>query len=104
MHLKYIQDEDFVNYKECSMFIGTPSCTFKCEHECSMHCCQNSPLAKAPTIEVPDEKLLQRYLSNPFTKAIVIAGLEPLDTFDETLAFCKLVRTKIQDPIVIYTG
>lgn len=104
MHIKYIQDEDFTNYKECSMFIGTPLCTFKCEKECGIFCCQNSALVKAPTLEIRDEDLLERYLRNPFTKAIVIGGLEPMDSFDEVLSFCRLVRTKTLDPIVIYTG
>jgi len=31
MKLKFLIDEDFVNYKEPSMFIGFPNCTFKCD-------------------------------------------------------------------------
>ena len=34
MRIKFLVDEDFVNYKKPSMFIGFPSCTWKCEKEC----------------------------------------------------------------------
>jgi len=30
MRIKTIKDEDFVNYKKASMFIGTATCDFKC--------------------------------------------------------------------------
>ena len=104
MHLKYLVDEDFTNYKKCSMFIGTSSCTFKCEKECGIQCCQNSPLVKVQTKFIDDEVIIQRYLKNPFTKAIVIGGLEPFDTYDELLTFCRLFRQSSPDTIVIYTG
>lgn len=104
MHLKYLVDEDFTNYKKCAMFVGTSSCTFKCEKECGIQCCQNSPLTRMPTKFIEDEVIINRYLKNPFTKAIVIGGLEPFDTYDELLAFCKSFRQASSDTIIIYTG
>ena len=52
MWVKTVQDEDFVNYKEPSMFIAFPCCTWKCEKECGMQVCQNGPLATASIINV----------------------------------------------------
>jgi len=78
MKIKNLIDEDFTNYKKPSMFIGTSSCDFKCDKECGKPVCQNSELAKAPSIEIDDEKIIKRFNSNPITEAIVFGGLEPL--------------------------
>ena len=40
--------------------------------------CQNGALANAPNIEIEPEAIVKRYMSNPLTSAVVIAGLEPL--------------------------
>ena len=40
MRIKFLVDEDFVNYKKPSMFIGFPNCTWKCEKECGQKMCQ----------------------------------------------------------------
>lgn len=78
MRIKNLVDEDFVNYKKPSMFIGTSFCDFKCDKECGYQVCQNSDLAKAPTIEIDCEEIVQRFNSNPITEAITFGGLEPL--------------------------
>ena len=104
MRVKNIIDEDFTNYKKPSMFIGTSSCDFKCDRECGKPVCQNSELAKAPTIEIDDEEIIKRYLNNPITEAITIGGLEPFDTFEELYQFIKDFRRKSNDDIIIYTG
>ena len=104
MLIKSIIDEDFINYKKASMYIAFPHCSFKCEKECGIKCCQNSPLALAKNIDVSFESLVKRYLENPITHAIVLAGLEPLDSFDDVLELIKLFREKTDDDIVIYTG
>ena len=106
MHIKGIIDEDFVNYKLPSMFIITTSCSFKCEKENGVRCCQNSALAFQPIIEIDDDELIQRYHSNAITKAIVFGGLEPFDQSLEVLSFIARLRTQynIHDPVVIYTG
>lgn len=113
MRVKDIIDLDFINYKKPSMFIGTSSCDFKCDEECGRQVCQNSDLAKAPTIEIDDEEIIQRYVTNPITEAIVIGGMEPFDTFEELGNFLSLfddyykrghVHKKNKPDIVIYTG
>lgn len=106
MKIKGLTDEDFVNYKKPSMFIIFPFCSFKCEKESGVMCCQNSSLAHAKIIDISEEKLILRYLDNPITKAIVCGGLEPMDSFDELCGFIKSLRVdyKCLDDIVIYTG
>ena len=62
MLVKNIIQEDFANYKTCSMFIGFPSCTWKCERDCGLKgLCQNAELAKAPTIAISMAELLLTY-------------------------------------------
>lgn len=106
MKLKGITDEDFVNYKKPSMFISACSCTFKCEKESGVCCCQNSGLAKSKTIEADDDALIRRYLANPITKAIVFGGLEPFDQPGELKIFLEKLRSAYHctDDVVIYTG
>lgn len=106
MLVKGIIDEDFLNYKIPAMYIAMPKCSFKCDKECGRAVCQNSSLAHAPVIEMSTKAMVDRYLSNPITKAIVVSGLEPFDSAED---LCDLVRTlrdveKCNDDIVIYTG
>ena len=104
MLVKGIIDEDFVNYKKPSMFINFPSCSFKCDKECGKPVCQNSSLAAAPTIEIDYDEIIDRYLNNPITEAVVCGGLEPFDDFLYLFNFIQKFRQKSKDDIVIYTG
>lgn len=106
MQLKNIIDEDYTNYKKCSMVLGFPSCTFKCEREpggCP-GMCQNTALVKARSIEVSIEDLIDRYLANPLSHALVCGGLEPFDSWRELVEVVKAFRSVSEDDIVIYTG
>lgn len=104
MKLKGLIDEDFVNYKLPSMFLATSKCSFKCDSECGEAVCQNLPLAAAPVIEVEDAELIQRYLNNHISRAVVIGGLEPFDDWAELVSFICEFRKQSDDDIVIYTG
>ena len=106
MKVKGIIEEDFANYKKASMYIAFPYCSFKCDELNSCKVCQNSPLSAEPTIEIDEHKLIERYLHNPITQAIVISGLEPFDSIIQLSSFIKCVREEYQcnDDIVIYTG
>lgn len=104
MLIKNLIDEDFVNYKKPSMYIGFPKCSFKCEKECGMQVCQNGVLAKSPTIDIDVDAVVNRYMNNPITSAIVIAGLEPFDTFEQLYQLIREIRIYVTDDIVIYTG
>lgn len=105
MKIKQLVYEDFINYCRPSMFIGFSTCTWKCEKEA--HCpgmCQNTMLAKQPNVDISNQELISRYINNPITKAVVLGGLEPIDSFDELLQFIKEFREQSMDTIVIYTG
>ena len=104
MIIKQLVDEDFVNYKKASMFIGFPNCTFKCEKECGEHCCQNSALAQAPGVEIDTRILVDRYLSNSITSSIVCGGLEPFDSLSDLLNLVETFRSYTTDDIIIYSG
>lgn len=108
MRVKFIKDEDFVNFKKPCMFIGTISCTFKCCKEANISCniCQNFPWSKNPIITIDDDALCRRYLKNPLTQGIVFGGLEPLDQFSDVMDVISKLRDdyKCDDSIIIYTG
>lgn len=104
MQIKGIIDEDFVNYKKPSMVVMLPTCTFKCDKEVGQRVCQNSALAAADNIEISAMNIVSRYVSNRITKAMVLAGLEPLDSFNDVIALGSVLRFVSHDDIVIYTG
>ena len=104
MKIKGIVMEDFSNYKLPSMFIIFPMCDWKCDRECEKRVCQNGSLATAPIKDVDVDVLIEKYLSNPISKAVVCGGLEPLDSWSDLLLFIEKFRGKSQDDIVIYTG
>lgn len=104
MLIKGLVEEDFINYKKPSMFIIFPFCSFKCENEAKVHCCQNSDLARSPIIEISAENIIERYTSNKITKSIVCGGLEPMDSFDDLSQLLYSFRDKSEDDFVIYTG
>lgn len=104
MIIRGIIDEDFVNYKMPSMFIIFPYCSFKCEKECGQKVCQNSAVARERIIATTATEIVERYLSNPISKSVVLGGLEPLDSVDDLRDFICHFRDRCNDTIVIYTG
>lgn len=108
MLLKAVIDEDFVNYKKPSLFIGTAFCRGKCcvDAGIPLTVCQNDILRKAQPIYISDTELCQRYLNNQITQAIVFGGLEPFEQFGELCNFLATLRNEFKcgDDVVIYTG
>ena len=102
--IKGLVDEDFVNYKNPSMYIAFPNCTFKCDIEAGCSICQNSSLANEPDIEISEEAIVERYMNNPINKAIVCAGLEPFYSPAILYELVSAFRKVTNDDIVIYTG
>ena len=102
--VKGIISEDFVNYKKPSMTIMMPRCSFKCDKDCGMQVCQNSALATAPTIQVELFDLLEQYIHNDITSALVFQGLEPFDSYEDMHIIIEFFRMFSNDDIVIYTG
>ena len=96
--------EDFTNYKKPSMYIAFPSCTFKCEGASGQKTCHNSSLVQSKTLEADVKYIVNKYINNPITSAIVIGGLEPLDSKEDLLILISYLRISTQDDIIIYTG
>lgn len=106
MRVKSIVDETFQDYKKPAMLISAIGCTWKCLVELGLDTsiCQNCELAKQKTIDIQDHLIVQRYIDNNITSAIVFGGLEPMLQFDEMLSLIKEFRIFTDDDIVIYTG
>lgn len=101
MTLKGIINEDYINYKKISITLIFSRCNnFKCGTEY----CQNSPLAKEKDINLDIQDIVNKYVNNPITEAVVMQGLEPFDSWDDLFEFIKKLRNKCDDDIVIYTG
>jgi len=88
------------------MLLATCKCNWKClkEQDLDISICQNSNLAEQKTVDIPIRNIIDRYINNPITKAIIIAGLEPILQFDEVIEFIKKLRNISDDDVVIYTG
>lgn len=104
MLIKQLIDEDFVNYKFPSMYVGLPYCNFKCEKECGLQVCQNSLLATSQSIDIDVDLIANRYVNNNITKSIVLAGLEPFDSFSDIHTLILTLRKQSDDDVVIFTG
>ena len=104
MKIKGIIVEDFINYKLPSMVIEFPYCNFKCDKECGKQVCQNFNLTDSPNKEISIIKLVEMYMENNITKAIVFQGLEPFDSKDDLYQLIKIFREYTHDDIIIYTG
>ena len=104
MILKGIIDTDSVNYKKICMVLAFPTCTFKCDRDCRLLVCQNNSLVNEPDIDIDIGEIVDRYLKNPLTEAIVCQGLEPFDSWKELLALVSHFRYETLDDFVIYTG
>lgn len=88
------------------MLLGACFCNWKClkEKNLDISICQNIELARTNIIDIPNDKIIKRYIENPITHAIVIAGLEPFLQFQEVYDFVQELRNHTQDDVVIYTG
>ena len=114
INIRGILYEDFVNYKKACLMIAMPYCDFKCNKECGQEVCQNHDIINNRIHASSISTIIDNYLRNKITKAIVFQGLEPffqdkengIDSFSEILAFIYYLR-KIKhcdDDAVIYTG
>ena len=106
MIIKELRDEDFVNYKKPSMFLGFPTCSFKCckEGNFPIEVCQNCELIKSKDIEMSAEQIVERFVNNPITSAVVVGGMEPFDSWEDLLELVKTIRKYVSYDIVVYTG
>ena len=105
--LKDIKMEVFQDYKKPSMLLSTAYCTWKCctEHGLDISVCQNSELAKQRNHVYKFDMIYNMYQKNGITKAIIIAGLEPMLQFQEVISLIDYFRSRnSNDTFVIYTG
>ena len=102
--IKQLSIGEFVNYKKPSLLIGLPYCSFKCEKESGIACCQNSELATSPIIYTTTDRLIEIFDNSDICEAVVFGGLEPFDSWIELLDFIKTFRVNHNSDIVIYTG
>lgn len=88
------------------MFLATSSCDWKCCNDLHMDSsiCQNQPLVLRPTITYYIDDIVESYVKNDITKAVVFGGLEPFLQFPQILNFIDAFRKATDDDIVIYTG
>ena len=97
--------EDIVNYQKIGMTLMMPSCSFKCDKEYGVPICQNGELAAAADETVLINSLMREYKKNPLTEAIILQGLEPLDSIIDVYIVAAALRDfQITDDFVIYTG
>ena len=55
-------------------------------------------------LECTADAIINLYMNDPLSEAVVCGGLEPLDSLDELIPFIMEFRYYSPDPIVIYTG
>ena len=88
--------------------IAFPKCSFKCctDLNRSIMMCQNSPIAKLPSIDITADEIYKRYQKNVITHSVVCGGLEPLDSFHDLYRLLLEFRYfhDCPDTFVIYTG
>lgn len=102
--IKGIVEEDFTQYKECSMVIMFPTCGFKCEIEAGCKMCQNSQLVKSKNITLSTQRIIDRFTNNAISKALVFSGLEPFDSYEDMINLIQDFREHCDNTIVIYSG
>ncbi|MBO7078852.1 MAG: 4Fe-4S cluster-binding domain-containing protein [Bacilli bacterium] len=104
MKIRGLNDYDIVNYKDPTLFIAFPYCNFKCDKDYGTQICQNSKLIKEPIIDIANDYIFTLYDTNPLTKGILCAGLEPFDSFYLLQEFISEFRETHSDLVIIYTG
>ena len=104
MLIKGIIIEDFVNYKYPCMTIEFPFCDFKCDTKNGTQLCHNYALRFEKNINLPNNRIVEMYMSNSITKAVVMQGLEPFYDKNELYELISDFRKVTDDDIVIYTG
>ena len=100
MELISIVDNDELLYKKKSLVLNFPTCDMKCGKK---RCCNAFMLEQEPQ-SFKISEVIDAYMSNEQTKAIVCSGLEPFDSWHDLQSFIMNIRYYTPDDIVIYTG
>ena len=102
--VKGVISEDFIQYKYPSMVVMFPNCSLKCDKECGSHVCQNSEILKMNSVLISVDTIVSMYMNNSITSAIVLSGMDPMDSFEDAVKLIEAIRYETNDTIVIYTG
>lgn len=101
MKLFDVKTDNVTDYKETSLLLVFPYCTGKCGPKCHNY----NMIGKKPNLDVSVETIVDMYNNLKTHKAVVFAGLEPMDSFDDVCDLVKaLSRISKNCDIVIYTG
>lgn len=100
MELISIIDNDEQLYKKKALTLNFPFCDMKCGRK---RCC-NAAMLEQETQYFDIDEIINTYMKNDDTKAIVCSGLEPFDSWAELQSFIMNIRYYTPDDIVIYTG
>lgn len=95
-----VKTDDITDYKKTSMLIAFPYCSGKCQG------CQNAHLQNCrTTITASASDIADLYANLGTHEAVVMAGLEPFDSFDDVLSIIDSIG-HLSKPcdFVIYTG
>ena len=97
--------DGFIDRNVADVTIDCYSCSFKCDKLSGRQVCQNGALANSPNIKISVGRLVERYLNNPLSNAVVFGGLEPFEDIDNVVMFIDMMRSSgNNDDSVIYTG
>lgn len=100
----------FNDYKKVGLYVPTSHCTFKCVTEANAKGikfieCQNHALAGcSKRIDMSAKEIYDIAQNDVFVEAIILSGLDPLDSFEETMKFVDEFRKLSDMELVIFTG
>lgn len=66
--------------------------------------CQNSELTRSKNITVSTQRIIDRFTNNPISKALVLSGLDPFDSYEDMIKLVQDFRKQCSNTIVIYSG
>lgn len=100
VYLIDVKTDDITDYRKTALYLIFPYCSGKCGDVC-----QNKHLRGYKKLKTTAKSLAEFYNSLHTHEAVVMAGLEPFDSFNDVLSivkeFCKLKKSV---DFVIYTG
>lgn len=107
-----IKYTDVADYKKSSMMLAMPYCDNKCWIELEKKfpgkypkdICQNYALHSEKIFHASIDQIIELYMKDPLTHAIIFAGFEPLLSQTDLILFIEKFRKVSQDDIVIFTG
>lgn len=98
-----VKTDNITDYKETSVLLIFPYCSGKCGNACHNKYLQN--LSENEYLHTTSKAIKQLYEGLSTHKAIVMAGLEPFDSFDDVLDIVKTICSSHKAcDIVIYSG